>query len=141
MIPRKDLPRIYTMYLPVQYQKRNAVDGASPDESQSLGQGLQDLEKAREEVVDEVMKAPKRRIDNVITRLADSVHLVQMHATVLESVRSDFSRELWTLRMMGVGVASAGMSLLAGCLYMELGLQVGVKVHPLATCWYTGGLS
>ena len=28
------------------------------------------------------MKAPKRRIDNVITRLTDSVHLLQVHTTV-----------------------------------------------------------
>ena len=29
------------------------------------------------------MKAPKRRIDNVITRLTDSVHLLQVHTTVI----------------------------------------------------------
>lgn len=36
----------------------------------------------RDEVKAEVMKAPKRRIDNVITRLTDSLHLLQVHTTV-----------------------------------------------------------
>lgn len=36
----------------------------------------------RDDVAAEVMKAPKRRIDNVITRLTDSVHLLQVHTTV-----------------------------------------------------------
>jgi hypothetical protein len=29
-----------------------------------------------------ILQAPNRRIDNVITRLTDSVHLLQVHATV-----------------------------------------------------------
>ena len=40
------------------------------------------LKATREDVKAEVMKAPKRRIDNVITRLTDSVHLLQVHTTV-----------------------------------------------------------
>lgn len=43
----------------------------------------------RDDVKAEVMKAPKRRIDNVITRLTDSVHLLQVHTTV--SVYHDFA--------------------------------------------------
>lgn len=39
------------------------------------------LKATREDVKAEVMKAPKRRIDNVITRLTDSVHLLQVHTT------------------------------------------------------------
>lgn len=40
------------------------------------------IQATRDDVRAEVMKAPKRRIDNVITRLTDSVHLLQVHTTV-----------------------------------------------------------
>merc|ERR1719223_1174879 len=50
VIPRKDLPRIYTMCLP------NKSEGAEND---SIGAGLQDLHQSRDDVVSEVMKAPK----------------------------------------------------------------------------------
>lgn len=39
------------------------------------------MQATRDDVKAEVMKAPKRRIDNVITRLTDSVHLLQVHTT------------------------------------------------------------
>lgn len=63
MIPRKDLPRIYTMCLPVQYQKRNATDlQQSNDEASSLGQGLADLEKSRNEVTGGRMRTHKEEL-------------------------------------------------------------------------------
>lgn len=129
VIPRKDLPRIYTMCLPVQYQKRgdhlslNQPAGAGDGEASSLGQGLVDLERSRDEVVGEVRKAPKRRIDNVITRLADSVHVVQMHARVLEALRADYARQLWTYRAGAAGLATAGAGLVAGAAYLGLAMQ------------------
>ena len=46
------------------------------------GKGIMDLERTREEVVAEVLKAPKRRIDNAITRLGDATALLQMHCKV-----------------------------------------------------------
>lgn len=79
VIHRKDLPRIFTMCLPASYQSHV---GDNPAAENSLGKGLMDLERTREEVVGEVMKAPKRRIDNAITRLGDSSALLQMHAKV-----------------------------------------------------------
>jgi hypothetical protein len=53
VIPRKDLPRIYTMCLPPSYQAASSGD-QSADEQHTLGQGLADLERTREEVVKEV---------------------------------------------------------------------------------------
>jgi hypothetical protein len=77
VIQRKDLPRIYTMCLPV--QERYRWQGYEAEHQvKSLGQGLQDLEATRDDVRAEVMKAPKRRIDNIITRLTDSVHMLQV---------------------------------------------------------------
>jgi uncharacterized membrane protein YgcG len=129
VIPRKDLPRIYTMCLPAafqrqqQHQQPQQQQAGEDREASSLGLGLADLEKSREEVVGEVLKAPKRRIDNVITRLADSVNLVQMHALVLEGLRSEYARELWTFRAGAAGLLTAGTGLVGGGLFLGLAVQ------------------
>ena len=57
MIPRKDLPRIYTMCLPVEGQKSGG------------GLGIDDLEDARNAVIEEALAAPERRLDNILTWL------------------------------------------------------------------------
>eukprot|EP01082_Thalassiosira_pseudonana_P001643 g654.t1 g654 contig10:468782-470630(-) len=115
VIPRKDLPRIFTMCLPV---KRDDNDASSTNIAQeALDQrALADLHQTRDDVVAEVMKAPKRRIDNVITNLHDSVHLLLMHAVVAEDVRSRYSKRQWENRIQefsslvaGVGLAALGL--------------------------------
>eukprot|EP00624_Nannochloropsis_granulata_P003750 evm.model.NODE_28910_length_23857_cov_28.065893.4 len=145
VIPRKDLPRIYTMCLPAAFQRqqehqhplgRDTYGGDK--EASSLGLGLTDLEKSREEVVGEVLKAPKRRIDNVITRLADSVNLVQMHALVLEGLRSDYARELWTFRAGVAWLLMAGTSLVGGGLYLGFALQPMLAFAALYTVGTAG---
>jgi hypothetical protein len=75
------------MCLPLSAQHKAQIAAAtgvdSTDSSnRGLSGGLQDLESTRDEVIAEVFKAPKRRIDNVITRLTDSVLQLQLHATV-----------------------------------------------------------
>lgn len=123
VIPRKDLPRIFTMCLPVA-SKRGGEGEPSADtgpaaSSEALDRGaLADLHQMRDDVLAEVMKAPKRRIDNVISNLHDSVHLLLMHAVVAEDVRSRYSKRLWENRVqeassvvIGMGVAGLGMYL------------------------------
>jgi hypothetical protein len=84
VIQRKDLPRIYTMCLPTNFQA--PASGDQSDEGRSLGQGLIDLEAAREEVVAEVLNAPKRRVDNEVSRLSDAVAVLQMHCQIIQDV-------------------------------------------------------
>lgn len=115
VIPRKDLPRIFTMCLPV----ASGADGEpkSATTTEALDQrALADLHQTRDDVLAEVMKAPKRRIDNVITNLHDSVHLLLMHAVVAEDVRSRYSKRQWENRIqecssliLGVGLAGLGI--------------------------------
>jgi hypothetical protein len=38
-----------------------------------------------------VRHAPRRRLDNIITRLYDSTRLLAMHATVMEAIRKQYS--------------------------------------------------
>eukprot|EP00518_Triparma_eleuthera_P009756 CAMPEP_0182469386 /NCGR_PEP_ID=MMETSP1319-20130603/17006_1 /TAXON_ID=172717 /ORGANISM="Bolidomonas pacifica, Strain RCC208" /LENGTH=378 /DNA_ID=CAMNT_0024669689 /DNA_START=1 /DNA_END=1134 /DNA_ORIENTATION=+ len=73
VIGRKDLPVIWTMCLPRGEHKGTV--GA-------METGMEDLHRAREEVISEVMKAPARRVDNAITRLGDGVGLLSVHARV-----------------------------------------------------------
>mmetsp|Transcript_3740 Transcript_3740/g.5719 ORF Transcript_3740/g.5719 Transcript_3740/m.5719 type:complete len:547 (-) Transcript_3740:25-1665(-) len=115
VIPRKDLPRIFTMCLPV----ASSADGEakSATTTEALDQrALADLHQTRDDVLAEVMKAPKRRIDNVITNLHDSVHLLLMHAVVAEDVRSRYSKRQWENRIqecssliLGVGLSALGI--------------------------------
>ena len=46
--------------------KITGVDG-----EHTLSQALTDLEDSRETVIEEVLRAPERRIDNMVTKLAD----------------------------------------------------------------------
>jgi hypothetical protein len=81
VIPRKDLPPIYTMCVPVANQGKGLGTDA-----------LEDLHATRKEVVNKVNAARERRVDNMITRLDDSTRVLQA------SVRWGFG-----LRGLGVG--------------------------------------
>jgi len=101
VIPRKDLPRVYTMCLPVAENK--VIDNPPP--------GLQDLHSARDEVVAEVRKAPQRRMDNVLTHLHDSVSQLHMHATILQDIKQRWTRFYWQCRWQELGIALTGGTL------------------------------
>jgi tRNA U34 5-carboxymethylaminomethyl modifying GTPase MnmE/TrmE len=70
VIQRKDLPRIYTMCLPSATQDTGLTGMAAT--------ALEDLDETREDVVAEVLSAPKRRVLNEISRLTDAAHLLQV---------------------------------------------------------------
>ncbi|EKX54199.1 hypothetical protein GUITHDRAFT_160834 [Guillardia theta CCMP2712] len=71
VIPRKDLPPIYTMCVP------------TPNQGEGLGkEALLDLHSTRSEVVNKVNNAQERRVDNMISRLDDSTRVLQMYAWV-----------------------------------------------------------
>lgn len=131
VIPRKDLPRIFTMCLPV-----GEVEGETPPA------GLADLHQTRNDVVREVMKAPKRRLDNVITHLYDSVHQLKLHATMSNQIRQQYRKKLWQHRIQeGTGLVT-GATLTALGLYLQLplhltGAAVGVTVLGVGgLSWY-----
>ena len=81
------------------YSNYNFRASAESEEGRSLGQGLADLEEAREEVVAEVLNAPKRRVDNEVSRLSDSVYVLQMHCKVIEDITKKYESSLFRTRM------------------------------------------
>jgi hypothetical protein len=134
VIPRKDLPRIFTMCLPVASTKEGGEDNSSSigvdgNAAEALDRrALADLHQTRDDVLAEVMKAPKRRVDNVITNLHDSVHLLLMHAVVAEDVRSRYSKRLWENRIQ------EATSLLLGATLAGMGLYFNIPPQ------FTGGV-
>ncbi|CAM9576179.1 unnamed protein product, partial [Phaeothamnion confervicola] len=132
VIPRKDLPRIYTMCLPVKDRYRwQGYDAQHHVEA--LGKGLQDLENTRDDVRAEVMKAPKRRIDNVITRLTDSVHLLQVHATILDALQHEYWRAKWTGLAGTAAAAALGAGAAGTTLFLHAPVEASLAVGGVAT--------
>ena len=116
VIPRKDLPPIFTMSLPTE------------NNQSSLSASLSDLEHTRDDVVEQVMQAPKRRIDNVITNLFDSTSLLLLYSKIWNDVVSKYNKEWRTCRMKETGLATSGILAFSGMnhLAMEAALQGGV---------------
>jgi hypothetical protein len=85
VIPRKDLPMIFTSFVP--------VEGASESRLP-----MEDFEKARNELTAEIRRAPARRIDNMITQLHDHASRLQMHARVCAAASGDllsYAVKMW----------------------------------------------
>ncbi len=106
VIPRKDLPLIYTTFVP--------VDGAPPP---VLPVG--DFEKARSELIQEVRRAPARRVDNMLTQVADHVERLRMHLRIVDRAVRDlraFRVKMWMMVALVVvfGGLAGYISILAG---------------------------
>lgn len=101
---------------------------------------MADLHQTRNDVVAQVMKAPKRRIDNVITHLNDSVHLLLMHAKILQETNRQYNARVWECRMQEGGCLVTGMGLTALGIYTSLPMEFTGGVVA-ATVLGVGGLS
>ncbi|OQR97000.1 hypothetical protein ACHHYP_12931 [Achlya hypogyna] len=136
VIPLKDLPRIYTMCIPV----KDSQSGDRTTET-GLGSALEDLEASREEVINAVMRAPERRADNLITRLYDSARMLEMHATVFEAVRAQYSREKWsrwlvTSSALVGGNAMAASAFVSGMPEVAAAVSVASLVSASGLSWF-----
>lgn len=64
----------------------------------------------RDEVLAEVFQAPKRRVDNEISRLSTAIETLTMHCKISNSLLAQASEAVWSFRrgvLSAVGVASA----------------------------------
>jgi len=159
VIPRKDLPRIFTMCLPVDNnsssasststssssissqdgQKQQSSQSPSPSVESISDSSLYDLHQSRDDVVQEVLKAPKRRMDNVITHLHDSTHQLLMHARIAEDVRSKHAKLKWEHTLREIGTGTTGMALVALGIYIQAPVEFAVGA-AVATALGTGGM-
>jgi len=134
VIPRKDLPRIYTMYLPISALK-DRPRGHKAAEMAPLARALAELEGTREEVLHAVHSAPERRIDNLITQTHDQATMLRIHALVADEARAAHSTQRNRFAALGGGVLFAGPA--AGAfMWLELGATwqtcVGISVVGMA---------
>ncbi len=102
--PRKDLPHIYNTYLPV---GEDLSDHRLP---------LEDFDKAREEVIAEILRAPRRRLDNVVSRLYRYSRRLKMHATVISQREIDDRSRRRRYTAWGLGAVLLAVLLIYGAL-------------------------
>lgn len=93
VIPRKDIPQIYTTY--------NDFADATDARDKAHKLPLETFRKKREEVVAEVMRAKTRHWDNVITSTEDTLRQVEMVGTVSTAVRSVVWRRALEVQCVG----------------------------------------
>ncbi len=82
VIPRKDLPMIYNTFIPIEEKTRSALC-------------LDDFEKARNDLIEQLRSAPTRRMDNQITQMAAFAERLRLHASVLDEAANRFRRLRW----------------------------------------------
>ena len=79
VIPRKDLPMIYNTFVPLEGQPKS-------------GLRMDDFDKARNDLIDELRRAPTRRMDNQITQMAGFAERLRLHAFVIDEAATRYRR-------------------------------------------------
>ena len=131
VIPRKDLPPIFTMSLPGEGGTKSALSAS-----------LSDLERTRDDVVEQVMMAPKRRVDNVISNLYDSTSMLTLYSKIWNDVVSRYNKEWWNCRFREAATTAGAGIVLGGMNYLSLdptwqGACVGTYVLGIGgMTWY-----
>lgn len=120
VIPRKDLPRIYTTYTPLDtpYTSPGEKSIQVVQRFQGGGPSRSDLDAVRNEVMNEINNAPFRRVDNMITAVFDQTRLLKMHLEILEDARSDFQKAATRAQLTAIGVGVGGIAVGIGPLFL-----------------------
>jgi GTPase SAR1 family protein len=113
VIKTKDLPHIFCTYIET---------GANQDAAAHTNLPLGDFKAAREEVIDEIDRAPERRSDNLVSTLYDTARRLQVHARVSSTLAERYRSG--KLKTWFLGVFIAALSLLtAGYFYKTQSLN------------------
>eukprot|EP00751_Fragilariopsis_kerguelensis_P009375 CAMPEP_0170796854 /NCGR_PEP_ID=MMETSP0733-20121128/25170_1 /TAXON_ID=186038 /ORGANISM="Fragilariopsis kerguelensis, Strain L26-C5" /LENGTH=424 /DNA_ID=CAMNT_0011147419 /DNA_START=419 /DNA_END=1693 /DNA_ORIENTATION=- len=129
VIPRKDLPPIFTMSL------KNDDDS----EANPLAASLSDLAANKYEVVEQVMQAPKRRIDNVVTNLYDSTVTLTLYSKIWNDIVQRYKKEWRNCRLREAGLTTFAGFTLGGIHYLGLDAYLSGGVFG-ASVFGIGGL-
>ncbi len=103
-IPTKDMPHIYTTYLPGQPPSPSSIP-------------LEDFDRAREEIEREIRGAPARRDDNLVTDLVQNARRLWIHARVCGQIGRGWAR--LALCWNGLALSLLALVLLGGLLFWE----------------------
>ena len=103
VIPRKDLPLIYNTFVPIEGQPKSGLP-------------MDDFEKAREDLVAELRRAPARRLDNMITQVQTFAERLRLHAFVIDEAARElraYRRNLWLVLLL-IFASLSGVAVMTG---------------------------
>jgi len=102
------------------------------DEPNALQRGIaNDLKTAREEVIEQVLRAPERRIDNMVTQLHNSALMLSVHARVGSAVRRAYSMIGLKQWASTFSIFTLGQMIAAGGLYAFEIWEFGVAMSSI----------
>lgn len=108
VIPTKDVPLIYNIYIPGPWvQEKTALP-------------ITDFDNARDQVLEEVKRAPLRRVDNILTRLYDNARNLHAH-TLVSNEAGKLYRKARLPWWIGIGASALIGIVLAALLYSTVG--------------------
>ncbi|KAG2767914.1 hypothetical protein PC129_g4173 [Phytophthora cactorum] len=112
VIGRKDLPFIYTMYVPQEKQEASSVqeNGQSPFNVPKMLE--HEFDGIRGEVIREVERAPDRATDNILNLLKATALRLKMHMTLVEACKKEYLdlRTFWKRVQIAGVVAGVGFT-------------------------------
>ena len=109
VIKTKDLPHIFCTYIETSTNQHAETHTNLP---------LSDFKKAREEVIDEIDRAPERRSDNLVSTLYDTARRLQVHARVCSALSAQ--HRSWKANAWLVGILIAILSVLAAGYFYKM---------------------
>jgi hypothetical protein len=89
---------------------------------------LVDLEETLSEVVREVFNAPKRRVDNEITRLTDSISLLQMHMAIVDDLVKQYRQATWNVRLALAAALTGSTGAIGSSVYLMLPMEATAAI-------------
>lgn len=87
VIPRKDLPMIYSTFTPLEGRSRSDLP-------------MDDFEEARNDLIGEIRRAPTRRMDNQITQMQAFAERLRLHAFVIDEAARQYKALRARLRIV-----------------------------------------
>lgn len=133
VVQTKDMPHIYTTYVP--QEQLRPTHGNVP---------LADFDESRKEIISEIERAPNRRMDNLINTLTEQVERLDMHIRICWEVKRHAMKanSLRGLLVVGLVAASAaGTIALRGVEDARIPFTVlGVGLVSAIVAWVGGGL-
>eukprot|EP00758_Cryptobia_borreli_P004249 Tbor_TRINITY_DN4262_c0_g1::TRINITY_DN4262_c0_g1_i1::g.24034::m.24034 len=102
VIPMKDIPRIYTTYTPSEERQVTIKQSAIP---------VAEMDRCRNDVLREVLRAPLRRLDNLITEMEESAKRVAMSSKVCSALKKKYITRL-IMMFGGAGMAACAFPVL-----------------------------
>ncbi|EQC25668.1 hypothetical protein SDRG_16454 [Saprolegnia diclina VS20] len=116
VIPRKDMPFIYSMYVPTSHIPMEDMSTGNVDEDILRRLLVTEFDGTRGEIIREVQRAPDLATENLLTIFKGVCAQLKMHVTLIEACQKEY---LWTEKVhygITAGLVASGVGL--GLLYV-----------------------